>query len=106
MLLSELLHCGQNCGRGTRGCITQGGRTTITGPSVAPDDQAGIASWVLWLSLTGSEINVVLEPEGDRVWAMVCADVCTFSVNGDVTVDKVLVPWETELVTVDPLGNS
>lgn len=37
------------------------------------------------------------------VWAMVCADVCTFSVNGDVTVEMVLVTWVTKLTVSDPL---
>lgn len=75
----------------------------VVGPSVAPDDKVGIAVWVMCLPLTGFEINVVLKLEGDRVWAMVCADVCTFGVNGDVTVEKVLVTWVTKLTVSDPL---
>lgn len=76
---------------------------TVVGPSVAPSDKAGIAVWVLWLSLTGFEINVVLVLEGDRVWVTVCGAVCTFGVKGDVTLEKVLVTWETKLTVSDPL---
>ena len=75
-------------------------------PSVTPDDMVGIAVWVLWLSLTGFEIKVVLVPEGDSVWVTVCGDVCTFDVDeggGDVTAEKVSVTWETELTVSDPL---
>lgn len=46
----------------------------------------------------------MLVSEGDRVWAMVGGDVCTFGVDErgrDVTVEKVSVTGETE---PDPLG--
>lgn len=76
---------------------------TVVGPSVAPNDTAGIAIWVLWLSLTGFEINVVLILEGDRVWVTVCGAVCTFGVNADVTLEKVLVTWETKKTVSDPV---
>lgn len=80
--------------------------TTVAGPSVAPDDKVSVVVWVLWLSLTGFEISVVLVPEGDRVWAVVFGNMCTFGVDEggrDVTVEKVSLTWETELMASDPL---
>ena len=76
---------------------------TVVCPLVAPDDKVSIAVWVLWLPLTGFEIIVVLVLEGDRVWVTVCGDVCTFGVNGNVTVEKVLVTWWMELTVSDSL---
>lgn len=79
---------------------------TVVGPSVAPNDKVGIAVWVLWPSLTGLEISVVLVPEGDRVCAVVFGDLCTFDVDEggeDVTVEKVSVTWETEVMASDAL---
>lgn len=80
--------------------------TTVVGSSVAPDNKVGIAVWVLWLSLTGLEISVVLVSEDDRVWAVVFGNMRTFGVDeggGGVTVEKVSVTWETELMASDPL---
>lgn len=72
----------------------------VFGFLVVFDDKIGIVVWVLWLLLIGFEINVVLVFEGDRVWVMVCGDVCIFGVDErgrDVIVEKVLVTGEIEL---------